>query len=76
SDLNLTWSVDGLINEYCHPCEAIRDGELRSVEPLEGLEHFSLDGVEYEAFNTSGGLGTLCETLKGRVRTLDYKSVR
>ncbi len=23
---NLTWSVDGLINEYCHPCEAIRDG--------------------------------------------------
>ncbi|MBL8326180.1 MAG: saccharopine dehydrogenase NADP-binding domain-containing protein, partial [Rubrivivax sp.] len=21
---NLTWSVDGLINEYCHPCEAIR----------------------------------------------------
>lgn len=73
---NLTWSVDGLINEYCHPCEAIRDGQLRSVEPLEGLEHFSLDGVEYEAFNTSGGLGTLCETLKGRVLTLDYKSVR
>jgi saccharopine dehydrogenase-like NADP-dependent oxidoreductase len=73
---NLTWSVDGLINEYCHPCEAIRDGELRAVEPLEGLEHFSLDGVEYEAFNTSGGLGTLCETLKGSVRTLDYKSVR
>jgi hypothetical protein len=23
---NLTWSVDGLINEYCHPCEAIHDG--------------------------------------------------
>jgi saccharopine dehydrogenase-like NADP-dependent oxidoreductase len=44
--------------------------------PLEGLEHFSLDGVEYEAFNTSGGLGTLCETLKGKVRGLDYKSVR
>ncbi len=44
--------------------------------PLEGLEHFSLDGTEYEAFNTSGGLGTLCETLAGRVRTLDYKSVR
>ncbi len=43
---------------------------------LEGLEHFSLDGVEYEAFNTSGGLGTLCDTLAGRVRTLDYKSVR
>jgi saccharopine dehydrogenase-like NADP-dependent oxidoreductase len=73
---NLTWSVDGLINEYCHPCEAIRDGQLIEMLPLEGLEHFSLDGTEYEAFNTSGGLGTLCETLAGRVRTLDYKSVR
>ena len=73
---NLTWSVDGLINEYCHPCEAIRDGQIIEVLPLEGLEHFSLDGTEYEAFNTSGGLGTLCETLKGRVQTLDYKTVR
>jgi len=73
---NLTWSVDGLINEYCHPCEAIRDGQRTEVLALEGLEHFSLDGVEYEAFNTSGGLGTLCETLGGQVRTLDYKSVR
>jgi len=73
---NLTWSVDGLINEYCHPCEAIRGGRNIEVLPLEGLEHFSLDGTEYEAFNTSGGLGTLCETLAGRVHTLDYKSVR
>jgi saccharopine dehydrogenase (NAD+, L-lysine-forming) len=73
---NLTWSVDGLINEYCQPCEAIRDSRTQWVQPLEGLEHFSLDGTEYEAFNTSGGLGTLCETLSGRVETLDYKSVR
>ena len=73
---NLTWSVDGLINEYCHPCEAIRDGEIIEVLPLEGMEHFSLDGTEYEAFNTSGGLGTLCETLQGKVQTLDYKTVR
>ena len=73
---NLTWSVDGLINEYRHPCEAIRNGQRLEMLALEGLEHFSLDGTEYEAFNTSGGLGTLCETLAGRVRTLDYKSVR
>jgi saccharopine dehydrogenase-like NADP-dependent oxidoreductase len=73
---NLTWSVDGLINEYCHPCEAIRGGELIAALPLEGLEHFSLDGTEYEAFNTSGGLGTLCETWAGKVRSLDYKTVR
>jgi saccharopine dehydrogenase-like NADP-dependent oxidoreductase len=73
---NLTWSVDGLINEYCHPCEAVHDGKLQMLLPLEGLEHFSLDGVEYEAFNTSGGLGTLAETWAGRAQSLDYKSVR
>ncbi len=73
---NLTWSVDGLINEYCRPCEAIRDRQIVELLPLEGLEHFSLDGVEYEAFNTSGGLGTLCDSLAGRVKHLDYKSVR
>jgi saccharopine dehydrogenase-like NADP-dependent oxidoreductase len=73
---NLTWSTDGLINEYCNPCEAIRHGRRVELEPLEGLEHFSLDGIDYEAFNTSGGLGTLCQTLDGRVEALDYKTVR
>jgi saccharopine dehydrogenase-like NADP-dependent oxidoreductase len=47
-----------------------------AVLPLEGLEQFSLDGVHYEAFNTSGGLGTLAETLAGKVRELNYKTVR
>ncbi len=73
---NLTWSTDGLINEYGNPCEAVHDGKLIDVLPLEGLEHFSLDGVDYEAFNTSGGVGTLAETLAGRVRNLDYKTIR
>jgi len=73
---NLTWSTDGVINEYCEPCEAIVDGELVSVPPLEEREEFSLDGVTYEAFNTSGGLGTLCETYKGKVRTLNYRTIR
>lgn len=73
---NLTWSTDGLINEYCNPCEAIVDGMLREVSPLEEVEHFSLDGIDYEAFNTSGGLGTLCESMKGRVQNLNYKTVR
>lgn len=73
---NLTWSTDGLINEYCNPCEAIVDGGLREVSPLEEVEHFSLDGIDYEAFNTSGGLGTLCESLAGKVQNLNYKTVR
>lgn len=73
---NLTWSTDGLINEYCNPCEAIVEGELMQVPPLEELESFSLDGISYEAFNTSGGLGTLCDTLEGKVRNLNYRTVR
>jgi saccharopine dehydrogenase-like NADP-dependent oxidoreductase len=73
---NLTWSTEGVINEYCEPCEAIVDGQLRTVPALEEREEFSLDGVLYEAFNTSGGLGTLCETLKGKVRTLNYRTIR
>jgi saccharopine dehydrogenase-like NADP-dependent oxidoreductase len=73
---NLTWSTEGLINEYGNPCEAVVNGQLTLLQPLEGLEKFSLDGVEYEAFNTSGGLGTLAETFAGRAKSLDYKSVR
>ena len=73
---NLTWSTDGLINEYCNPCECILDGDRTEVLALEGLELFSLDGSNYEAFNTSGGLGTLCETLDGKVRNLNYRTVR
>jgi saccharopine dehydrogenase-like NADP-dependent oxidoreductase len=73
---NLTWSTAGLINEYCNPCHVIHDGAVREVLPLEGLEEFSLDGVSYEAFNTSGGLGTLWESLAGKVDYLNYKTIR
>ncbi len=73
---NLTWSTEGLINEYCEPCEAIVNGQLRETTALEELETFALDGVAYEAFNTSGGLGSLCESLAGRVRNLNYRTIR
>ena len=73
---HLTWSTDGVINEYCKPCDVIHRGRKQEVLALDGLERFAIDGVEYEAFNTSGGLGTLCETLEGRVNELNYKTVR
>lgn len=73
---NLTWSTEGLVNEYANPCEAIKHYDLTKIEPLEGRETFSVSGVEYEAFNTSGGLGSLCQQLKGKVRELTYKTVR
>lgn len=73
---SLTWSTDGLINEYCNPCEAIIDGQPVRVPALDGLESLLIDGVEYEAFHTSGGLGTLPQTWRGRIAHLEYKTIR
>lgn len=74
---SLTWSTNGLINEYGNYCEAIiNDVYIDNLQPLDSLEHITLDGVEYEAFNTSGGLGTLAETWNGKVKNLNYKTLR
>jgi saccharopine dehydrogenase-like NADP-dependent oxidoreductase len=73
---NLTWSTEGVINEYCEPCEAIVDGKPTMLPALENVEHFLLDGESYESFNTSGGLGTLGDTLAGKVRNLAYQTIR
>ncbi len=73
---NLTWSTDGLINEYIQPCEAVIDGKVTVVPALEGLEHMTIEGIEFEAFNTSGGLGTFALTLEGKVKHLSYKTMR
>jgi hypothetical protein len=43
---------------------------------LEWLETIVIHGVQLEAFTTSGGLGTMCETYGGRVENLDYKTIR
>lgn len=73
---SLTWSTDGIINEYGNLCKSIVDGSEVDVLPLEGLEGIEIDGTRYEAFNTSGGLGSLGETYRGRVQTMDYKTIR
>lgn len=73
---SLTWSTEGLINEYGNPCEALVDGRRIEAAPLEGLEEIELDGTLYEAFNTSGGLGSLGETYGDRVQNMDYKTMR
>jgi saccharopine dehydrogenase-like NADP-dependent oxidoreductase len=72
----LTWSTDGLINEYCNPCDEISNGVTCLGAGLGGLEELHVFGNQYEAFNTSGGVGTLCETFAGRVRYLNYKTIR
>lgn len=70
------WSPEGVVNEYLNDCEVIEDGEVKWVSPLEWIETLVIHGVQLEAFTTSGGLGTMCETFKGRVENLDYKTIR
>lgn len=73
---SLTWSTDGVINEYGNPCHAIEGGTDVLLTPLEGLESIQIDGCEYEAFNTSGGLGSLSELYTGKIISLNYKTMR
>jgi saccharopine dehydrogenase-like NADP-dependent oxidoreductase len=73
---SLTWSTEGLINEYGNPCFAIADRRLVEAAPLEGLEEIEIDGMRYEAFNTSGGLGSLGETFGSRCEHMNYKTMR
>lgn len=73
---SFTWSADGVINEYLNDAEVIHNGNRKMVSSLDDLEIININGRQYEAFSTSGGLGTMCETLNGKVDTLNYKTMR
>jgi saccharopine dehydrogenase-like NADP-dependent oxidoreductase len=49
---SLTWSTDGLINEYGNLCYGIEEGRKIPLQPLEGYETIELDGLLYEAYKT------------------------
>lgn len=73
---SLTWSTDGLINEYGNHCQGIENGTEVTLLPLDDLEKIKIDGLTYEAFNTSGGIGSLADTYMGRINQLTYKTIR
>ena len=70
------WSPEGVVNEYLNDSEVIEEGTRKTVSSMEWIEPIYVDGVQLEAFTTSGGLGTICETFHGRVDNVDYKSLR
>ncbi|MGB4101310.1 MAG: saccharopine dehydrogenase C-terminal domain-containing protein [Alphaproteobacteria bacterium] len=70
------WSIEGLIHEYIADCDIIADGTRQKIPALRNEEVLRINGMTYEAFTTSGGLGTMTETFAGQVETLDYKSIR
>ncbi|HSN85792.1 MAG TPA: saccharopine dehydrogenase C-terminal domain-containing protein [Thermoanaerobaculia bacterium] len=71
-----TWSSIGVATEYVKPSTVVRDGERTEAPSLSGLETILLGGVAYEEALTSGGAADLPVALAGRVRTLDYKTLR
>ncbi len=73
---SFTWSPKGVLNEYLQDAEAIHNGKQKMVPSLQGFEHMNIEGQEYEAFTTSGGLGTMSTTFAGKVDTLNYKTIR
>jgi len=73
---SFNWSPEGVVNEYLNDCEVLEDGQIKYVSPMEWMEKLYIDGVELEAFTTSGGLGTMCQTYLGRVPNIDYKTMR
>jgi lysine 6-dehydrogenase len=76
-DYQLVFSVEGLINEYVEVARVIRDGRITEVPSMTELENLSFDGFPpLEAFQTSGGTSTLPDTFLGRIRKLDYKTIR
>ncbi|MDQ7779156.1 MAG: saccharopine dehydrogenase C-terminal domain-containing protein [Planctomycetota bacterium] len=77
-DYGLLFSAQGLINEYVEKSRIVRNGCVVEVESLAGIERLSFRGVpaKLEAFYTSGGTSTLPATYAGRLRNLDYKTIR
>ena len=77
-DYVVTWSVDGLINEYKDSCEVLMDGEIRIVPVMSHVQAVDCKVLgELEAFCTSGGAShTLKSMMDKGVKNCCYKTLR
>ena len=73
-----SWSGEGLVNEYIGDCQIVKSGKYVTVDALSGYEKTTIDGKEYEAFHTSGGIGSLSRSLaeSNFSGDIDYKTLR
>lgn len=74
----LVFSPEGLLNEYSGRSIVLRDYRVETVETLTEIEELAFPSPfgTMEAFHTSGGSSLLPEMFKGKVRELNYKTVR
>jgi saccharopine dehydrogenase-like NADP-dependent oxidoreductase len=71
-----TWSPIGVATEYVKDAIVVRGGVQKLVPSLAEVEELLIDGVRYEEATTSGGAADLPDALAGKVRDLDYKTLR
>ena len=74
----LIFSVRGLTNEYLEQAVILENGQIRKVPSMTGVESvtFPAPFTELEAFYTSGGTSTLPATYQGKIKNLNYKTIR
>ncbi len=71
-----TWSPIGVATEYLKDAEVVRNFNKKNVPALSGLERIIIDGDEYEDNFTSGGAADFPDAFAGKVKDLDYKTIR
>jgi saccharopine dehydrogenase-like NADP-dependent oxidoreductase len=71
-----TWNTAGVATEYIKDAVVIRDGKKDVRRSLTERGIVVIDGIAYEEALTSGGAADLPDALAGKVRTLDYKTLR
>jgi len=71
-----TWSPIGVATEYIKDTIVLRDYKKTNLSPLSERATIIIDGIMYEENLTSGGAADLPDALSGKVRSLDYKTLR
>lgn len=74
----IVYSLEGALDYYTTPSWVLRDGKPSRVDALSELEHVTFPPPvgELEAFHTGGGVSTLPWAYAGRIRTMEYKTLR
>jgi lysine 6-dehydrogenase len=74
----MVYSLEGVLDYYTSPGWVLRDGKRTQVEALSEIEHvvFPEPVGKLEAFHTGGGISTMPFTYEGRIRTMEYKTLR
>ncbi len=71
-----TWSPVGVATEYLEDAIVLRDYRKTFIPALSERSTILIDGFVYEQDLTSGGAADLPDALAGKVKKLDYKTLR